>query len=65
MVEYTNAKELQHDLGISYKEALHIVIEVQEEMKKKGYYIPTSKSKLALRWMVYKKLGIKNDRGNT
>lgn len=58
-MEYTNAKELQHDLGISYQEALHIIIKVQEEMKEKGYYIPNTRKKLALRWMVNKKLGIK------
>lgn len=58
-MEYTNAKELQHDLGISYQEALHIIIKVQEEMKEKGYYIPNTRKKLALRWMVNKKLGIR------
>ena len=58
-MEYTNAKELQHELGISYQEALHIIIKVQEEMKEKGYYIPNTRKKLALRWMVNKKLGIK------
>lgn len=58
-MEYTNAKDLQHDLGISYQEALHIIIKVQEEMKEKGYYIPNTRKKLALRWMVNKKLGIR------
>lgn len=58
-MEYTNAKKLQQDLNISYKSALKIIIEVQEEMKKKGYFIPMSKTKLALAWMVNKKLGIR------
>lgn len=60
-MEYTNAKKLMNDLGISYQAALHIIIEVQEEMEKKGYLIPNTKQKLALVWMVNKKLGIKDD----
>ena len=62
-MEYTDAKSLMNDLKISYQSALHIIIEVQEEMEKKGYLIPNTKRKLALRWMVNKKLGIKDDRG--
>lgn len=61
-MEYTNAKKLMNELGISYQAALHIIIEVQEEMKKKGYFIPNTKQKIALAWMVNKKLGIKDDR---
>ena len=60
-MEYTDAKKLMNDLKISYQSALHIIIEVQEEMEKKGYLIPKTKRKLALRWMVNKKLGIKDD----
>lgn len=60
-MEYTNAKKLMNDLGISYQASLKIIIEVQEEMKKKGYLIPNTKRKLALTWMVNKKLGIKDD----
>lgn len=55
-----SAKDIQ-EYGISYREALHIIIEVQEEMEKKGYLIPNTKQKLALVWMVNKKLGIKDD----
>lgn len=62
-MEYTNAKKIQHDLNISYKASLKIIDEVQEEMKKKGYLIPNTKQKIALVWMVNKKLGIKDDRG--
>ena len=60
-MEYTDAKDLQHDLKISYKSAINIIVQVQEEMKKKGYLIPNTKRKLALTWMVNKKLGIKDD----
>lgn len=60
-MEYTDAKKLMNDLKISYQSALHIIIEVQEEMEKKGYLIPNTKRKLALTWMVNKKLGIKDD----
>ena len=58
-MEYTNAKDLQRDLKISYRESLKIILEVQKEMKEKGYYIPNTKVKLALTWMVNKRLGIK------
>lgn len=60
-MEYTDAKKLMNDLKISYQSALNIIIEVQEEMEKKGYLIPNTKRKLALTWMVNKKLGIKDD----
>lgn len=58
-MEYTNAKDLQRDLNISYRESLKIIVEVQKEMKEKGYYIPNTKVKLALKWMVKKRLGLK------
>ena len=59
MKEYINAKELQELTGIGYQSAMKVIIRVREEMKKKGYYVPDSRAKIALRWMVKKELGIK------
>lgn len=59
MKEYINAKELQELTGIGYLSAMKIINNVREKMKKKGYYIPTTKSKVALRWLVKKEVGIK------
>lgn len=56
---YISAKELQTELGISYQSALQIIIEVQKEMKERNYLIPTTKKKLALTWMVKKRIGLK------
>lgn len=57
--EYINAKELQQLTGLSYRLAMEVINKVRKEMKEKEYYIPQSKSKLALRWMIKKELGIK------
>ena len=59
MKEYINVKELQEMTGIGYQSAMKIINKVRDEMKKKGYLIPQSKSKLALRWLVKKELGIR------
>lgn len=59
MKEYINAKELQELTGTGYQSAMKVILRVREKMKEKGYYIPQSKSKLALRWMVKKELGLK------
>lgn len=59
MKEYINAKELQEMTGIGYQSAMRIINNVREKMEKKGYYIPQTKSKVALRWLVKKELGIK------
>ena len=59
MKEYITIKELQEITGISYRSATKIIDKVREEMKEKGYYIPQSKNKIALKWMVKKELGIK------
>ena len=59
MKEYINVKELQELTGISYMSAMKVINDVRDQMKKKGYYIPQSKSKLALKWLVKKELGIK------
>ena len=59
MKEYINAKELQELTGTGYQSAMKVILRVREKMKEQGYYIPQSKSKLALRWMVKKELGLK------
>ena len=59
MKEYITAKELQEMTGIGYQSAMKVIDRVREQMKEKGYYIPNSKSKVALRWLVKKELGIK------
>lgn len=56
---YITAAELQTELNISYKSAIEIIKEVREEMKKKNYYIPKTRTKLALTWMVKEKIGVK------
>ena len=58
---YISVKELQALLKISYRSSNEIITEVQKEMKEKGYLIPHTRSKLALTWMVKKKMGIKDD----
>lgn len=58
MKEYILAKEIQEMTGIGYQSAMKIIVRVQEKMKKKGHYIPQSRAKLALRWMVKRELGI-------
>lgn len=57
--QYTNAKELQKVLHISYKSALEIIVDVRNEMKEKGFFIPNTRTKLALTWMVKEKIGLK------
>ena len=57
--EYINAKELQEMTGIGYQSAMKIIDKVREKMKEKGYYIPQCRTKIALRWLVKKELGIK------
>lgn len=59
MKEYINAKEIQRLTGIGYQQSMKIIERVREQMKEKGYYIPQSKSKLALTWLVKKELGLK------
>lgn len=57
--EYLTAKDLQNIIpGISYEKSLEIINEVQEEMKQKNYFIPKTKSKVALTKMIRKKLGL-------
>ena len=61
MKEYINAKELQKITGLSYKSAMGVIEKVRKEMEKKGYFIPQSKTKIALLWMIKKELGIKGE----
>ena len=59
MKDYINVKELQQLAGIGYQSSMKIIDKVREQMKEKGYYIPQSRSKIALFWMVKKELGLK------
>lgn len=59
MKEYINVKELQQMTGIGYQSAMKIINLVREKMKEKNYYIPQSRAKVALKWMIKKELGIK------
>lgn len=45
--------------GIGYQSAMKIINLVREKMKEKNYYIPQSRAKVALKWMIKKELGIK------
>lgn len=58
MNTYISAKELQKLTCISYRSALEIINEVRKGMKKKGYLIPKGKTKIALKDLVLKRLGI-------
>ena len=59
MKEYINVKELQEMTGIGYQSAMEIINKAREEMKNKNYFIPRSRAKVALKWIVKKELGIK------
>lgn len=58
MNTYISAKELQLETGISYQSALEIIKEVRKEMKAKGYLIPKGKELIAIKNLVYKRLGL-------
>ena len=58
MNTYISAKELQLETGISYLSALEIIKEVRKEMEAKGYLIPKGKELIAIKNLVYKRLGI-------
>ena len=53
-----SAKDIQ-EYGISYREALRIILKVRQTMEQKGYLVPKGKTKLALTWMIRKELGLK------
>ena len=42
-----------------YMRALKFIKEMQEEMEENNYYVPSGKTKVALTWMIKKKLGLK------
>jgi len=55
-----SAKDIQDLIpGIGYKEALRIIKEIRERMKKNNYLVPEGKTKVALTWMIRKELGLK------
>lgn len=58
MNTYISAKELQQELSISYQSALKIIKEVRKEMEKHGYLLPKGKELIAIKKLVYKRLGI-------
>ena len=58
MNTYISAKELQQETGISYRSALEIIKEVRKEMEKRGYLLPKGKELIAIKKLVYKRLGI-------
>lgn len=57
--EYTNAKEIKKMTGLGYQSSMKVINIVREKMKEKGFYIPQSRSKVALTWMIKKELGLK------
>lgn len=61
MNTYITAKELQELTNISYQSALEIIKEVRKEMERKGYLIPKGKTMIALKNLVYKRLGINKE----
>lgn len=58
MNTYISAKELQQETGISYRSALEIIKEIRKEMEKSGYLLPKGKEIVAIKKLVYKRLGI-------
>lgn len=58
MNTYISAKELQELTSISYQSALEIIKEVRKEMKEKGYLIPRGKELIAIKKLVFERLGI-------
>ena len=58
MNTYITVKELQEITGISYQSALEIIKEVRKEMEEKGYLIPKGKELIAIKKLVFERLGI-------
>lgn len=60
MKDYLTVKDIQVLIpGWGYKSASQYADKILEQMKEKGYFIPKTKQKLVLSWMVYEDLGIK------
>lgn len=64
MDNYITIKELQQITGATYNVCRKIILETNEESKRLGFYVLPTKEKRALRWMVEKKLGVKNEKKN-
>lgn len=58
MNTYITVKELKELTGISYQSALEIIKEVRKEMEEKGYLIPKGKELIAIKKLVFERLGI-------
>ncbi len=56
--KYLSANDIMVIIPICKSGALRIITEAQADMKSKGYYIPETKTKLALTKIVIKKLGL-------
>lgn len=60
MKDYLTIKDIQELIpGCGYKSASKYADKILEQMKKQNYFIPKTKQKLVLSWMVYEDLGIK------
>lgn len=60
MKEYLTVKDIQKLVpGWGYISALKYADKILERMRKENYFIPNTKQKLVLSWMVYEDLGIK------
>ena len=58
--EYLTAYDIQEIIPkMPYMRALKFIKEMQEEMEENNYYVPSGKTKVALTWMIKKKLGLK------
>ena len=57
--QYITALDMQQIIpSLSYPRALKYIDELRIEMKKKGYFVPEGKTKVALTKMFKKKFGI-------
>lgn len=58
--QYLTAKDLQRIIpNLSYNSALKLMDTFIAEEKKLGYLNPSGKTKVALTWLIKKKLGMK------
>ena len=63
--QYLTAKDLQKLIsGLSYEKALKLMDEFIAEEKRLGYLNPSGKTKVALTWLVKKRLGMKWGKNN-
>lgn len=60
MKDYLTVKDIQELVpGWGYKSASKYADKILEKMRNENYFIPKTKNKLVLSWMVYEDLGIK------